>query len=354
MESDKTKKTKKNKESTVDKETTESKQSDICPICQEEFKDQTMIKTLSCMHHFHTECIQKWIEIRNLCPLCNKVADTSRPVRELRDDRQDLSQQMIQNLLGGSMNSTGLNFWIDLLQGRGGILTPMRYWGIPRLQEYLNFLDEEVDNRMQFADDIEVDDNIGVDDEIYIPPQFFSVEEFNTNPERLFSSQSTNSVQNVLQFRRRSLMDNFIEQFLPSGQSSSQPIPEHKLTQDHYISSSRQSSRFVPYGRPPNLYRFDRRDHVQQSVHPDQLAPRDQPLPPNEPPLIEQLERSPESGHSYISCREKAQCAKCYKIRCVHVIKRCGKCKQVRYCNRECQEQDWSNHKTWCLAHSVT
>jgi hypothetical protein len=393
MESKESKKNKESKdgaETQKSKDTAESKdgkQSDICPICQEEFKDTTVIKTLACTHKFHVECIQKWIEMRNLCPLCNKVADTSRPVRELRDDRQDLSQQMIQNLLSGSMNSTGLNFWVDLLQGRGGILTPMRYWGFPRLQEYLNLLDDDVDDRMRFDDSrmqfddsriqfgewwdaiwgqqTQVDDRTQVDDEIYIPPQFFSVEEFNVHPDRIFSSPPFDSVRNVLQSGRSTLMNRFLEQFSSPLRSSIEPIPEHKLMQEyipnpgHNIPSSRQFSRFTPYRRSPNPHRVDQPGHPrqqsQQSDYPRQQS--DHPDQADQPTFIEQSEQGAdqeESTHSHVSCHEKAQCANCYEIQCVHVIKRCGKCKQVRYCSRECQEQDWSKHKTWCLAHSTT
>lgn len=382
MESKESKKNKESKDGAETKkskdaaESKDGKQSDICPICQEELKDPTVIKTLACTHKFHVECIQKWIEMRNLCPLCNKVADTSRPVRELRDDRQDLSQQMIQNLLSGSMNSTGLNFWVDLLQGRGGILTPMRYWGFPRLQEYLNLLDDDVDDRMQFGDSriqfndgMQFSDNRTHDDEMYIPPQFFSVEEFNVHPDRIFSSPPFDSARrNVLQSGRSTLMNRFLEQFSSSLRSSIEPIPEHKLMQDyipnpgHNIPSSRQFSRFTPYRRSQNPHRVDQPGHPRQQsqqsdlpAQADLLDQADQPTFIEQQSEPEQSEQEPEQEptHSHVSCHEKAQCANCYEIQCVHVIKRCGKCKQVRYCSRECQEQDWSKHKAWCLAHST-
>jgi len=32
------------------------------------------------------------------------------------------------------------------------------------------------------------------------------------------------------------------------------------------------------------------------------------------------------------------------------LIKRCGVCKLVRYCGKECQSNDWKDHKTRCKA----
>ncbi|KAF7305727.1 MYND-type domain-containing protein [Mycena chlorophos] len=34
-------------------------------------------------------------------------------------------------------------------------------------------------------------------------------------------------------------------------------------------------------------------------------------------------------------------------------LKRCGKCKMVSYCSRECQKRDWENHKVVCFKYSI-
>ena len=48
------------------------KQSKECAICFVEFKEDDMITPLSCdiKHYFHTECIERWIKVKNECPLC--------------------------------------------------------------------------------------------------------------------------------------------------------------------------------------------------------------------------------------------------------------------------------------------
>ena len=41
-----------------------------CPICYEKFNDNSNVSILCCNHIFHSDCIKKWGEINNICPLC--------------------------------------------------------------------------------------------------------------------------------------------------------------------------------------------------------------------------------------------------------------------------------------------
>lgn len=41
-------------------------------------------------------------------------------------------------------------------------------------------------------------------------------------------------------------------------------------------------------------------------------------------------------------------CATCIKIS--DNLSVCGKCKKVKYCGRDCQKKDWSEHKLICIA----
>lgn len=45
---------------------------DICSICLEKLNINKVIK-LKCNHLFHEKCIQQWLSIKNICPLCNGV-----------------------------------------------------------------------------------------------------------------------------------------------------------------------------------------------------------------------------------------------------------------------------------------
>jgi len=45
----------------------------ICPICLDEFQNQTKIKLLPCDHGFHSECIGPWIaDHSDSCPICRQ------------------------------------------------------------------------------------------------------------------------------------------------------------------------------------------------------------------------------------------------------------------------------------------
>jgi hypothetical protein len=41
-----------------------------CSICLENFEVGATVKSLKCSHVFHSECLDKWIEVSNACPLC--------------------------------------------------------------------------------------------------------------------------------------------------------------------------------------------------------------------------------------------------------------------------------------------
>jgi hypothetical protein len=39
---------------------------------------------------------------------------------------------------------------------------------------------------------------------------------------------------------------------------------------------------------------------------------------------------------------------KCYNCGKIHDLRRCGRCKKIWYCDKECQSFDWSRHKPEC------
>lgn len=41
-----------------------------CTICFEKIK---ISKILSCGHEYHSECINKWLDINKSCPLCRNI-----------------------------------------------------------------------------------------------------------------------------------------------------------------------------------------------------------------------------------------------------------------------------------------
>ncbi|KAL6607784.1 hypothetical protein ACP70R_040847 [Stipagrostis hirtigluma subsp. patula] len=45
-----------------------------CIICLEEYKPEDRMGRLKCGHDFHTECIKKWLQVKNACPVCKAAA----------------------------------------------------------------------------------------------------------------------------------------------------------------------------------------------------------------------------------------------------------------------------------------
>jgi hypothetical protein len=48
-----------------------------CTVCLNDFEENEEVKQLPCKHYFHTECIEKWLQQKDACPLCNAGIDTT-------------------------------------------------------------------------------------------------------------------------------------------------------------------------------------------------------------------------------------------------------------------------------------
>ncbi|KAJ6811279.1 E3 ubiquitin-protein ligase-like [Iris pallida] len=78
----------------TDKERTLSAEDAVCCICLAKYANDDDLHELPCTHCFHMECVDKWLKINALCPLCksevgNAVAAVSgtNPVRRYNDRR---------------------------------------------------------------------------------------------------------------------------------------------------------------------------------------------------------------------------------------------------------------------------
>ncbi|OAY54816.1 probable E3 ubiquitin-protein ligase ZFP1 [Manihot esculenta] len=52
-------------------------ETDSCIICQDEYKDQEKIGSLECGHEYHADCLKKWLQVKNVCPICKSEALTA-------------------------------------------------------------------------------------------------------------------------------------------------------------------------------------------------------------------------------------------------------------------------------------
>ena len=48
-----------------------------CTICLGAFSDGESLKTLPCLHNYHSICIDQWLGIQANCPLCKQTIDPS-------------------------------------------------------------------------------------------------------------------------------------------------------------------------------------------------------------------------------------------------------------------------------------
>lgn len=53
-----------------------SKSDAICAICLSEYQTGEKLRILNaCQHHFHSDCVAKWLSMEKSCPLCKKDID---------------------------------------------------------------------------------------------------------------------------------------------------------------------------------------------------------------------------------------------------------------------------------------
>ncbi|XP_070991153.1 RING finger protein 122-like [Oncorhynchus clarkii lewisi] len=48
-------------------------QGQTCAVCLEDFRVKDELGVLPCQHAFHQSCLVKWLEVRCVCPMCNKT-----------------------------------------------------------------------------------------------------------------------------------------------------------------------------------------------------------------------------------------------------------------------------------------
>ncbi|KAF5737940.1 E3 ubiquitin ligase BIG BROTHER-related-like isoform X1 [Tripterygium wilfordii] len=50
---------------------------DSCVICRLDYEDDETLTVLSCKHSYHSECINNWLKINKVCPVCSAEVSTS-------------------------------------------------------------------------------------------------------------------------------------------------------------------------------------------------------------------------------------------------------------------------------------
>ncbi|KAF4358618.1 hypothetical protein F8388_021116 [Cannabis sativa] len=56
---------------------TQNGSNDSCVICRFDYEDEETLTLLSCRHSYHPECINNWLNINKVCPVCSVEVSTS-------------------------------------------------------------------------------------------------------------------------------------------------------------------------------------------------------------------------------------------------------------------------------------
>lgn len=47
---------------------------ETCVVCQVEYNNQEKVAILDCGHQYHVDCIKRWLQVKNVCPICKVPA----------------------------------------------------------------------------------------------------------------------------------------------------------------------------------------------------------------------------------------------------------------------------------------
>lgn len=72
----------------TDKERSVSAEDAVCCICLARYADGDDLRELPCTHFFHMECVDKWLKINALCPLCKAEVGDATSTSNVNSDRR--------------------------------------------------------------------------------------------------------------------------------------------------------------------------------------------------------------------------------------------------------------------------
>lgn len=82
-----------------------------CSICKMNFVKGEKLQSLVCLHHFHAECIMKWLRFNRTCPICRCSLlpnDSERTIQEavpVTDSEPNSSDYVVDTSVPGPNNS---------------------------------------------------------------------------------------------------------------------------------------------------------------------------------------------------------------------------------------------------------
>jgi len=87
--------------------------SEVCAVCLDEFRNNQLVRTLPCDHEFHCECVDQWLLAKRTCPLCKGNIIESRSQMkpgDISESENVRAQQQLGTLRAsaGTPRDTGL------------------------------------------------------------------------------------------------------------------------------------------------------------------------------------------------------------------------------------------------------
>lgn len=89
-----------------------------CSICLEEFEVGGEAREMPCKHKFHSGCIEKWLQVKGLCPLCRFVMPLEEEEEEGgggRESMEVVDHQQQHEEEGGRESIHQHEFWVHFV-----------------------------------------------------------------------------------------------------------------------------------------------------------------------------------------------------------------------------------------------
>lgn len=89
-----------------------------CAICFDTANDGTgdadlILQHLDCGHHFHKNCIDRWIKCKNICPMCRRQAFANEEEDEEEEEEEEVDNTDLTTIRRDPLARPPLSTYVD-------------------------------------------------------------------------------------------------------------------------------------------------------------------------------------------------------------------------------------------------